>query len=286
MGKNITDEFTQACAYAANTKLVKIPSDFVYPDAELSSKSLRIKIDGFIGQAYLDVVQKFHENPYAGLPHWSNREGNPQIFYEIDSYGGNVSLAASLAEFMKGRAETVYISDKVWSSAVNLVTAADEGRVYMNAQGTLLTHKPYMSAGLQLKIDDPKLYKALHTIIGAQDGYTQEDLKTVYQSIKTSENPDADVLESLKNLIDHQESLNSDIVHYLLHQNEFMTAQCATSMVSDKGVEYSADKALKLGIVDAVIVGKDSAEITVRESDPRAQVLRQDNPDLYKTLNP
>ena len=258
-----------SCGFAAEVPLVKIPLDLIDPNSNP---------DAYAGLATIGEINNTFAgefNDYIGaLP-----EGKPD-FFMINSAGGSVLAAESMANSTVGRQEVVFVG-VAESAATAFVSHVDT--VYANSDSTMMFHQGRINKDENVLQENPFILRDLKILTGKEDNFVVEDFEALHAALVEGGGSDdykgyAEMTAELLN------DANAYFIESFQHENPLMTADCAQELLFNGDTEVDAIGMLTLGFADSVVLPGET--MLVRLDDPRVQAFMEEKPDEFKALNP
>lgn len=253
--------FPKACDSAASIDLETIPSDYIRHN-EPNAYSGLVTI-GPIDQEFSDkVIDYFHSVAT------NNSSDRPDFILINTIIGGSIFPARDIIDAMDSRHEIAVVAN-AGSSATVIMAHADS--VYANNDATLLFHESRIKGQEIIDNVNPVIVDHLEVVTGKRDVFFAADFEKLAEYIKDWEGNE-DYKNFVERKISEMEAANEYFISSYHGNNPYMTEGCAEALIGNDDVVLTAEEGLRLGLVDAVFI---DGQITVRKSDPRAQVLAQ-----------
>ena len=280
---NLKSSFTSVCSFVDNVDLVRVPSDFVHANETNSNYHMNATV-GAITHGYAQAVENYQvQNP---------DQGGRADFFDVSSLGGTTEAAIKIIDMMRDRREVVLV-DGVAASSGSLIAVSGDN-VYMTAESTFMTHeaRKYSRDMMEreLTVEEDRDLQNLRFFTKKEPPYFASDYRIASEGMSQYHSDDPDVEEKYRllqqryaNEAEMMEGFNNQLIEIYMEAHPSMTREMATELISNGDLTITAEQALKLGFVDAVL--QEDGMMLVRSSDPRAEELRNSDPDLYAQLN-
>lgn len=281
---DLSDAFTKACDFTAKVQLVKIPSDFISvqksPDSYGGKVELRNSIKPEHGKAIADYLE-------------GQSNDKPDLIV-IDSAGGNSNAAKDIMSKMSTRSEIVLIYGPASSASAQIAVSGDN--TYAIEGSRIITHKVRKAFENREEMKDDVSYMIdlnnLRSVTEKEGPFFGEDFILTAEKVRELYPDDQKALELAQYYQEVGEEMlqmDADVKTVLKNASPSIDDVCASYLVRAEDTILSAEDALKLNLIDAIIIPAEQDQketMLVRADDPRAEKLRNENPALFDELNP
>ena len=262
--------FETACSDMMEGGTSVIPADFDLQEAAALPRAQATL--GSINSGFTDALLNYlADNP---LP-----QQHPDLF-AMGSDGGEVPAAERMIEAMQQRQEVVFVM-QAESAATAVVGHADE--VYAREDAQFMFHEARVKAET-LNAIHPQIAQDLAVITGKEDDFLARDFQALHEALVASPTSTESYRNFAEAMADQLEGHNEFLAAAYRNGNPDMGHACSVSLVTESDQFLSAEEALRLGIVDAVLLD-DGDFMLVKEGDPRAAAFREAEPEEYAVLN-
>ena len=280
---NLNGDFANACSFAANVKLVKIPFGFDSPHIT-SNVNFGSQVKTGTGHNYETYLQ----NNSEGV----NGQGIGIDIIDLSgNSGGDMDDAKKILEIMENRHTATIVGGGGVASAASIIAMHGDQSFIWEDAGGILTHETRLFLPENPVGEDNIRLSSIAKEFYPDHSFplTIDFLQWFHDTLEgQGRTDDANFIKGYADIVDDYNKLMTSTIKKA-HPN--ITEDCALR-ISSGGGDYIFDPegAVKLGLMDAVILRSEEPGVAehmlVRSSDPRAEKFRNEAPELFVELNP